>query len=401
MTIDTRAESLAAIDYSEVDVVSTAQEWTPLYTVLSMPWRTAQPDGTYSEFWAGESFWKNGHKLFFKEVGQNTRVFQLNGAIGDGTTTTFVFDSTVGMIANAILKFPSTEEQVRVASITNATTAEVVRWYGTVAAWAIANDATCYFISTTLAAGQASVDAVTVDAVEVDNEMQKIVTTIKQTDYVDYLLQNPNVKEKLGGYLKTQIQEHGKRIELAMLLSQKKYDSSLKQWTMEWVLELVKRSGNYDDLSGWLTKANLTTALSKPFKYGSTQKRTAFCGWTALNKVALLFDSTSVLVAGKIENSSLKFSSLELPGGEVVEFVRHRDMNTSTWLEGHMIVLDGVQIKVVYQTWEDLNGKTLTGKTQVIPNTATSTYAETVIDIVTRVSLMNANSKAHGLIKLA
>ena len=63
--------------------------------------------------------------------------------------------------------------------------------------------------------------------------MQKIVTTVKQSDFVDYLYQNPNVTDKVGGYLKSQIVEQGLRIELAMLLGQKKYDSSAKQGTME------------------------------------------------------------------------------------------------------------------------------------------------------------------------
>lgn len=398
-TIDARAESLLAIDYSEVDVVSTAQEWTPLYTTLSMPGRTAQPDGTYSEFGLGETFWKNWHKLYFKEIWENTRIFQLNGAILDWVTTTFVFDSTDWLVANAILNFKSTWEQVKVTSVTNATDAVVVRWFGTTAAWAIADNATCYFISTSLPSGVASTDAVTVAATEVDNEMQKIVTTVKQSDYVDFLYQNPNVENKIGGYLKTQINEHGKRTELAMLLSQKKYDSTLKQGTMEWVYELVKRSGNYDDLSGGITKANLVAALGKPFKYGNPQFRTAFCGATALDKVALLVEDR--LQVGSIENSKLNFKSLSLPGGESVRFVRHREMNTNTGLDGHMIILDPTQIKVVYQTGKDLSGKALTGKTQVIPNTSVSTYAETTIDIVTRISLMNANAKAHSLVKLA
>jgi len=398
-TIDSRAESLAAIDYSEVDVVSVAQEWTPLYTALSMPWRTAQPDGTYSEAWLWETYWKNGHKLFFKEIWENTRLFQLNGAIANVGVTTFTFDSTDWLIPNAILSFKSTWEQVKVVSITNATQAVVVRSFGTTTGGAIADDATCYFISTSLPAGMASTDAVTVDAVEIDNEMQKIVTTVKQSDYVDYLYQNPNVNDKLGGYLKSQINEHGKRIELAMLLSQKKYDATLKQGTMEWINELVKRSGNYDDLSAGVTKANLVAALGKPFKYGNPQYRTAFCGATALDKVALLFEDR--LNVGSIENSKLNFKSLSLPGWETIKFVRHRDMNTNTGLEWHMIVIDPTQIKVVYQTGRDLNGKTLTGKTQVIPNTSVSTYAEITVDIVTRLSLMNANARAHSLLKLA
>lgn len=76
-------------------------------------------------------------------------------------------------------------------------------------------------------------------------------------------------------------------------------------------------------------------------------------------------------------------------------------MDTNTGLNGYMLVLDPSQIKVVYQTGKDINGKALTGKTQVIPNVSVSTYAEITIDIVTRVSLMNANAKAHSYIKLA
>jgi hypothetical protein len=38
----------------------------------------------------------------------------------------------------------------------------------------------------------------------------------------------------------------------------------------------------------------------------------ALCGKTALDKVALLFEDR--LQVGKIENSSLKFSNLALPG---------------------------------------------------------------------------------------
>ena len=398
MTVQSRYESLASIKESEIDVVSIAEQGTPLYTALSMPWREAV-NGQYTEMGLWEATWSNGHKVYFKELGENIRVFQLNGAIADGVTTTFVFDSTAGLIANAILKFPSTWEQVKVASVTNATTAEVVRWFGTTAAAAIADDATAFFVSTTLPAGQASVDAIAVDAVEVDNEIQKIVTTVKQSDFEDFLRQNPNVQDKVGGYLKSQIIEHGKRIENAMLLSQKKYDSTNKQGTMEWVLELTKRSWNYDDLSGWLTKSNLIAALSKPFRYGDTQTKMALCGKTALDKVALLFEDR--LQVGKIENSSLKFSNLALPGWEEVRFIRHPYMNSDTDLAGSILVLDPKQIQVVYAAGSNVEGKSVSGKTRIIPNMATSTYAETTVDIVTYVSLKNANAKAHGLIKLA
>lgn len=397
-TLEARAESLLAIDYQEVDVVSTAQEWTPLYTALSMPWREAQPDGTYSGFGLWETFWSNGHKVFFNEVGENVRLFKVNGAVASTTEETVVFDSTDGLIANAVLKNPLTDEMFLVKSVDSSTSAELARWYGTSAAVNIADDTVLYFVTTTLPAWTASIDAVTVAATEVDNEIQKIVTTVKQTDYVDYLKQNPNVKSKLGWFMKTQLNEHGKRIELAMLLGQKHYDSSTKQGTMEWVLELTKRSGNYADLSGGITKANVLAALGTPFKYGNPQTRIALCGAGALDKIGLLFEDR--LQVGKIENSSLKFSSLELTWGETVRFIRHRNMDTNTALNGHMLILDPTQIQVVYQTWEDLNGKALTGKTQVIPNPA-SNYANTIVDIVTRVSLKNANAKAHSLIKLA
>lgn len=398
MTVQSQAESLASLAESEIDVVSVAQNGTPLQTVFSMPWREMAADGTYSEMGMGETTWSNGHKFYFKELGENIRVFKVNWAIASTVTTTVVFDSTAGLIANAIIKNPLTEEQFKVLSVTNGTTAELSRWFGTSAAVNIADNTEMFFLTTTLPAGQASIDAVAVDAVEIDNEMQKIVTTIAQTDYVDYLRINPHVKDKLGGYLKSQVKEHAKRIELAMLLGQKKYDSGTQSGVMEWVLELAKRSGNYDDLSGWVTKTNLTAALIKPFKYGDTQNKTAFCWATARTTLALLFD-TNKMITTNIENSTLKFSSLELPGGETVKFVSHPNMDASTGLASHIIVTDPSQIKVVYQTGEDAQGRKLSGKTQVIPNPA-SNYANTIIDIVTRISLMNSNAKSHWLIKL-
>ncbi len=155
-TVAAMYESLDSIKEDEVDVVSIAPESSPLYTVLAMPGREGV-NGNYDVMGMGEMTWSNGHKWFGKEVDENTKVFQLNGAIADGVDTTWTLDSTDGLIANAILNVPSTGEQVKVASVTNATDIVVVRGYGTVAAAAIADNAKLYFISTSVPAGTDSV----------------------------------------------------------------------------------------------------------------------------------------------------------------------------------------------------------------------------------------------------
>lgn len=69
---------------------------------------------------------------------------KLNGAIGDGITTTFVCDTTANILPGMLLRAQSTGEIVAVDSVTNGTDMEVTRGVGTVAAAAIANDIVLY-----------------------------------------------------------------------------------------------------------------------------------------------------------------------------------------------------------------------------------------------------------------
>ena len=397
-TIAQFAESLASIEPTEVDVVSIAPEGTPLYTILAMPGREQTVDGSYDVMGLREGVWSNGHKWFGKEVDENVKVFAVNGPVPAADNTITVL-STEGLIANAILRVKETGEQLKVVSVTNATTFEAVRGFGTTAVAGIPAEATLFFVSTTLPSGEASVDTVAVAATEVDNEIQKIVTTARQTDYEDFLKKYPGEKQKIGGFMKVTMREHAKRIERAFLLSQKKYDAATKSGTMEGILELAKRSGNVADLSAGFTRATLVAALRKPFNYGTRQVRYAICGADALDKVALSFDADKIY-NDKVENASLKFSKIELPGGEEVRFVRHPDMTEANGLNSSIIVLDPEQISVVYATGEAMSGASVSGKTRVIPNTANSTYANTVVDIVTYVTLGSHNARAHGFVRV-
>lgn len=392
--------SLASVKEQEVDVVSIDPAGSPLYTMFTMPGRDVTAEGTYSQMGLGELTWSNGHKWFAKEVDENTNLFTVDGAVL-AAATSIVLDSVDGMIVSAILNVPSTGEQLLVTAIDAGTkTITVTRAYGTTAAANIADDAVLYFVSTSVASGQSSVDVVSVEAKEVDNEIQKIVTTVRQSDAEDFINLYPNLKDPVGGFMAHSIREHNKRIERAVLLSQKKYNPSTKSGTMEGIYELAKRSGNYADLSSTLTKATLISALRKPFLYGNPSKKYAVCGSNALDKIGLLFDSNFVL-NDSIENTSLKFGKLILTGGEELRFVRHPFMNASTGLDSYAIVVDPSCIRVVYATGKAVTGASVSGKTRIIPNLANSTYADTIIDIVTYMTLANTNAKAHGLVKLA
>lgn len=391
------AASLASVEESEVDVVSIAPEGSPLYTILAMPGREATVEGSYDVIGLNEGVWSNGHKWFGKELGENVKTFTVNGAVASTTTETLVLDSTAGLIVDAVLRIKETGEQVKVKSIASATSLDVSRGFGTVAAANVPDNATLSFVSTSVASGVASVGTVAVEATEVDNEIQKIVTTATQTDYEDFIRKYPGEKQKLGGFLKMTMREHAKRIERAMLLSQKKYDATTKSGTMEGVLELVKRSGNVANLSAGFTRAQLVAALRAPFATGNTQVRYALCGADALDKVALSFDADRI-ANDKIENTSLKFSRIELPGGEEIRFVRHPEMTAYNGLNLSIIEIDPTQIGVIYGKGEGLEGEAISGKTRVIPNTAVSTYASKVVDIVTYVTLASHNASSHGYI---
>jgi len=392
-------ESLASIDELSVDVVSIEPQGTPLYSVLAMPGREQTAEGTYDTMGLGESVWPNGYTWSGKEMDENVKVFTVNGAIASTTEETFVVDSTEGLIANAVLRIKETEEQIRVISVTDGTTFEGKRAVGTTAAANVPNDATLFFVATSVAEGVASVDAIGVEATEVTNYIQKIVSTAKQTDFMDFVRQNPNVKKKGLGFLKRTLREHAKRIERAMLLSQKSFDTSTKQGTMEGVLELAKRSGNVSNISSALTKKNFVAALQKPFAYGNRAVKYAICGADALTEAMALFDADKVY-NDKLEVADLSFSKVVLPGGEEVRFIRHPDMTSANGLNGKMIILDPDYVKVVYGKGEDLESKPVDGKTRVIKNTAVSNYAQVTVDIVTYVTLGNNNARAHGIVQL-
>lgn len=65
---------------------------------------------------------------------------QLDGAIGSGTVTTFVVDTTANILPGMIMRVDTTGENIIVDSVLSSTTVKVTRGVGTVAAAAIADN---------------------------------------------------------------------------------------------------------------------------------------------------------------------------------------------------------------------------------------------------------------------
>lgn len=102
---------------------------------------------------------------------------QLNGAIGDGVTTTFTVDDTsvtgrTPVIPGMLLRVASTLEQVLVVSVTSATQFVVKRGVGSVTAAAITDDTVLYMVGTAYEEASNRPSPYSIDTVAVYNYTQ-------------------------------------------------------------------------------------------------------------------------------------------------------------------------------------------------------------------------------------
>ena len=97
---------------------------------------------------------------------------QLNGAIANGTATTFTVDDSSLVAPNMLLRASTTGEMVLVATVDSATQITVVRGIGSVAAAAIADDVQLYQVGTAFEEASTRPQARAIDPVWITNLTQ-------------------------------------------------------------------------------------------------------------------------------------------------------------------------------------------------------------------------------------
>ena len=134
-----------------------------------------QPNGTaklvaLTSMLARESAVNTTHGYYAKSMVFPT--VQLNGAIADGTTTSFVVDSSAAVVPGMVLRAASTLEQLRITAVPDATHITVQRGFGTVTAAAIADDVVLYQVGTAYEEASNRPDPYAIQAVQVTNYTQ-------------------------------------------------------------------------------------------------------------------------------------------------------------------------------------------------------------------------------------
>jgi len=354
--------------------------------------------GNYKDFGFNEKLSSNFPTYTWKERDEANDIFSFN-AIATNAATTVVLTSTAGLYAGLVIRNIVTNEQLRIVSITNATTIVVERWVGTVVAAPIAVGQGMQVLSSASTKGQATLSAFWVANQNRSNYFQKFLTTFSQTDF-----DNLAYKIKWGeDIIAEKTIQHALEIEKAALFGQKKASTDPVTWqayyTMEWVIENCKR-GWTNDISAALTRTTLEEALTNPLKYtkDGSYKKIVLCGTGVKSAISALF--TQTLAVSQVKDVDLRFESLRINQGEFI-FIEHPLLDANTGYNGMMFVIDPSFCKIVYPEGKDLiKNAGMNGKTRFVMNDAVNNFANSEASLVTYLTMENSNSNAFAAIRV-
>lgn len=406
-TIDSFKASLVVT--GDVDVISIVTEGCPLLTVIAQSSRQ-RINGAYTGMGMRERFWTRGYTFFFKEVGDYPEYFTVNGGI-NSSATTLVVDDTDGLVKGSVLLNPTSGEMIRVsATVASATDVTITRAFGTVVAASVADDEVLYLISVSTDFGAVGTNEVNKEAVEQTNYFEKITTTFTRDDLenfsVDplYEMKWENAQKVADMFVNDKLIEHAKQIEKSLLFSQKKWDSVNKIGKMEGLIRLAIRGGINEDISTAPTLSNFIDTVKETYKAGSSTIKYALVGEDCESVLMNMIEAYKIENHGianyALDGVNLTFKEIILPAGQIIRLIRHPYMTTESGYGGHVLIIDPTQLELVYMKGRDAEGRPVDGMTRLEKVTSESNYATQQFDIVTYISLKNANASSHGLVQL-
>jgi hypothetical protein len=399
----------------DIDIVSIATKGSPLLSIIATSARK-RIDGTYSsEFSIRERFWTHGMEYKFKEYDDFSEFFTL-AAPAAAAATVLTLTSNAGIVVGQIMINSITGEQVRVTAVdtVGGTDITVQRGFGTTVAAAMLAGETIMLVSVALGCGCVGTDDVAVTARDQNNYFQKLVTTLRSTDCLNFInndianisiMDAPGLAQGKLFFVAHKALEHAKQFEKALLYSQKNWDATSSIGTPEGIHQLTLRSGNVADISAAPTLANLTAALTPVFKHGNPDMRYLLIGENVDPVLYSIIEAYKLQQHGccdmAFDGIDMSFTEIKLIGGQRIRVVRHPYMGIGTPLANFGLVLDPTQLKLVYSLGQDLMGQKVDGTTKLVKVDNESNYACQVYNMVTYFSLHNGNAQAHGIIKFA
>ncbi len=287
---------------------------------------------------------------------------KLNGAIADGTTNVFTVDTTANLLPNMIMQASSTSENVIIDSILSATTVQVIRGVGTVAAAAAADNVEWFQVGNAFEESSARPNALNIQPVRVTNLTQIFRNTWALSETVRATLTiagESNVAESRQDCAAF----HAADIEKALIFGQKSQGTRNGQpfRTMDGLVSIVGNltyypssyaAANVTTLGATTTFTQLETALDPVFNQTTDPKvaneRILFVGGVARKVLTAIgrLNGTYMITEGQT-SFGLQFESFKISRGRF-RMIEHPLFNTNTTWQKMAVAVDLSTFNLAY-----------------------------------------------------
>lgn len=277
---------------------------------------------------------------------------QLDGAIADGVTTTFIVDDTSIFKPGHVVKAEETDEHVIVTSITNSTTMEVARAKGEVAGAALADDGWLLVVGSVYEEGAGSPEAIHYSPTKQYNLCQIMRTALGQTrtakkTRLRWDATGPYREAKREG-----LQLHSIEMEKAFLFGQRFEEvgpnGEPRRTTRGMYRWITTNSIQDADTDGVWGKADFDSAMEEGSRYGASEK-VVLAGSTAITTMTQWWrDIGQININDNVEVAGVRFTTMLTPQGVRLFIRQHPLMSDHPVYRKDMLVLDMSQLKYRY-----------------------------------------------------
>ena len=287
---------------------------------------------------------------------------QLDGAIANGTATTFTVDSTTNVLPGMIMRVNTTGENVIINTVVSSTVVTVTRGVGSVAAAAIADNVALYQVGNAFEEGSSRPTALNITPVRITNYTQIFRNTWALTDTAratQVIAGETNVAESKQDCAAFHAADIEKSLFFGQLSTGTRNGKPFR--TMAGLIALVgdttyyppsMATANVTTAGATTTYTQLEAALDPVFNQSTDPKvaneRLMFVGGTAklvLNNIGRL-NGTYQMVDGQT-SWGLQFSTLKTARG-TFRIIEHPLFNTNTTWAKMAVVVDLSTFNVAY-----------------------------------------------------
>lgn len=300
------------------------------------------------------------HGYFTKTLEFANVVINAAGGYAAGITT-FVVDSTTGILPGMILYVAATRENIRVATVASATQITVTRAFGRVAAsGTIADNAVLPVIGYAELEGSARPTARGLTTVYVGNFTQIFRTAWALTDTARASATEVGIGN-IAESRKDCAMLHSVDIESALIFGQPKMDTTgtqplhATQGLIDATEQYAPNNTNTADAATSMTEleALLEPAWTYSHDLGEGKRRMAFCGSTAMkafNKIARLNGTVQLMPSQT--SFGFQFTTFQFYKGSIV-MVEHPLLNGISGMAGLVVGVDMPAFRLAYMEGRD------------------------------------------------